>query len=255
MVKAGIDVSEHNGTIEWEKVKTHIDFAILRAGYGRKNVDKKFTENIADCEKRKIPVGIYWFSYATSVAGAKQEAEKCIATIAKYKITYPVYFDFEYDSINNFRKVNGRSPTKKNIEEITTTFLSAIEKAGYKGGLYVNPDLGNRYFSSLLKNYELWVAHWGVDKPGIPCKMWQDSNKARIEGISGPVDSDLCYKDYASSNDLLEKCFKTYNEIYLNLAHEIIGGKWGAGAERVRKLKANDYDPNLAQAIVNLLLM
>ena len=91
----GIDVSEHQGRINWEQVKGDIDFAILRAGYGRNNIDKQFIRNIEECNRLEIPVGIYWFSYAFSVEIARNEAKYVLEAIKPYKVDYPVSYDLE----------------------------------------------------------------------------------------------------------------------------------------------------------------
>ena len=94
----GIDVSYANGTIDWSKVKAAgISFAIIRGGYGRYQVDSQFENNITGALAQGIPVGIYWFSYALDVAGAKAEAQKCLETIRGYDVKLPIFFDFEYD--------------------------------------------------------------------------------------------------------------------------------------------------------------
>lgn len=93
----GIDVSAYQSDIDYDKLK--VDFVIIRAGYGQKTIDKKFKRNIEECNKRGIPCGVYWFSYALNANMARNEAKACLAAIAPYKIEYPVCFDFEYDSV------------------------------------------------------------------------------------------------------------------------------------------------------------
>ena len=122
--KKCIDVSEHNGIINWEEVKPHIDYVIIRAGYGKNTEDKKFKYNIEQCEKLKIPVGVYWFSYSCSVYDAQKEAAKCISLIEKYNISLPVFFDFEYDSVR-YAKEHGVPMTKKLVLAIAKEFLYA----------------------------------------------------------------------------------------------------------------------------------
>ena len=77
----GIDVSEHNGVIDWEKVKaSNVEFAMIRAGYGR-TVDLRFKRNAEECNRLGIPFGVYWFSYALNAIGAALEADVCLETI------------------------------------------------------------------------------------------------------------------------------------------------------------------------------
>ena len=92
VVAKGIDVSHHQKTVDWEKVKAAgIQFAIIRAGFGRNNIDPYFKRNITECARLGIPVGIFWFSYALNEAEAKKEAEYCLAAIEPYEIERPVY--------------------------------------------------------------------------------------------------------------------------------------------------------------------
>ena len=94
----GIDVSVHNGTIDWQKVKdTGIDFAILRAGYGRfeSQKDTKFEDNYAGAKAVGLSIGAYWYSYATTPDEAKQEAEVCISILNGKQFEYPIFFDLE----------------------------------------------------------------------------------------------------------------------------------------------------------------
>ena len=81
----GIDVSQHQGSIDWRKVKASgIQFAMLRAGYGANTVDGEFERNARGCMEAGIPFGVYWFSYAYTPEMARREAEKCISVIREY---------------------------------------------------------------------------------------------------------------------------------------------------------------------------
>jgi GH25 family lysozyme M1 (1,4-beta-N-acetylmuramidase) len=100
----GIDVSHHQGVIDWKKVAASgINFVMIRAGYGKSasQIDKKFKTNIDGAYAAGIKnIGIYWYSYAGTVADVKLEAQACISVIKQYKdkITLPVFFDQEYES-------------------------------------------------------------------------------------------------------------------------------------------------------------
>ena len=98
----GIDVSKHNGTIDWQKVKnsSSVDFAVLRAGYGKllSQKDQQFERNYAECRKYGIPCGTYWYSYAQSVSEIQTEAGVFLEAIKGKQFEYPVYLDFEEES-------------------------------------------------------------------------------------------------------------------------------------------------------------
>lgn len=202
----GIDVSKHNGKIDWTKVnKNDVQFVMIRAGYGFSTVDPQFKSNIEGAIKAGLHIGVYWFSYAGSVNQVKIEAEFCLKTIEPYRkyIDFPVCFDWEYDSHNYVVKQYGIKPTKPLVSDMAITFLNAVKAAGYKVGNYSNPDYLGQFFDDRVKNYDTWLAHTGVkgatrkstNYPGS-YTMWQYSWVGRISGVSGKVDMDYCYKDY-----------------------------------------------------------
>lgn len=192
-----IDVSEHQGVIDWEKAKGNVDGVIIRAGYGRGNADKQFHRNISECNRLNIPAGIYWFSYAYTPDMAEKEAEYCLAAIKPYRVELPVCFDWEYDSAS-YAKSHGMTPTATLANSLVKAFCSTVENAGYYCMNYANPDFLNRYFTDVAQ-YDLWLASWpkvvDVSKPPRKCGIWQWGGSA-VPGISGNVDSNEAYKDY-----------------------------------------------------------
>lgn len=200
--KRGIDVSEWQKTIDWEKVKAAgIDFAMIKAGSGRNRIDPQFKYNISECNRLGIPCGVYWFSYAYTEELARNEAKYCLAAIAPYKLDYPVAYDFEYDSVDNAEKL-GIEITKEMASSFARAFLGEIEAARYYAQLYTNADYLTRYFDSeLAKRYDVWLAQW-PSKPNLDTKpsqaggIWQYSNTGSVDGISVRVDLDAAYYDY-----------------------------------------------------------
>lgn len=198
----GIDVSEHQGAIDWDKVKGNIDFAMLRSGYGKGHVDKQFIRNATECNRLGIPIGIYWFSYAKTQAEAKAEAAFCVDTIKAFKVDWPVCYDFEYDSVNNAKLV-GVTITKALATQMANAFLYDIEAAGYFAMNYSNVDYLSRYFDPALRSrFALWLACWpkAVRDPNTPpmtCGIWQWGGST-VPGISGNVDSNFAYVDYGA---------------------------------------------------------
>lgn len=256
---SGIDVSEHNGTIDWKKVKPHISFAMIRAGYGSKTLDTKFKENATNCTINRIPFGVYWFSYAYNASMAKKEAKACINAVKPYVLSCPIAFDFEYDSVS-YAKRNGVVITPALMREIADAFLGEIINAGYECLLYTNVDFWNRGFKEFGNKYPIWCANWGTEKPALYCKIWQDSATGKIEGIPGQVDTDISYQEWkipTTDAERLEKISEVINKYaqkYRGIAEDIINGKYGNGNERKAKLIANQLDPNYAQDMVNALI-
>ena len=199
-LEKGIDVSKWNGNVDWDKVKADgIDYVIIRAGYGNSNVDPYFKSHIEGASKAGLKIGIYWFSYATSVEKAKEEAAKCLETIAPYKnkISYPVFYDFEYASVDYATKM-GVKITKDLSSKMANVFLNEIKNAGYINGIYTNKDFGDRYFDEdILYNNYLWVAQYASTCTyPRPYMMWQFTEKGTINGIgtpSNPVYFDVNY--------------------------------------------------------------
>lgn len=215
VLSKGIDISKHNGKIDWMKVnKNEVQFVIIRVGFGTSAVDTQFKVNMEGAIKAGIPIGLYYFSYAGTIAQAEKEAEFCLKTIASYKknITYPVFFDWEYDSYDYCIK-QGITPTKTLVSNMAIAFMNKIKSAGYNTGNYSNPDYLNRFFNDEVKNkWDTWLAHVGVNGTtrmstnysGKYC-MWQYSWKGKFAGISGDVDMDYCYVEYVNKTSTIEQ--------------------------------------------------
>ena len=127
----GLDVSEFQGEVDWERVKAAgFRFAMLRAGYGSNTIDKQFRRNAAECNRIGLPIGAYWFCYAFSVEKARKEADGCINTISEYRLDYPVCYDIEQASADYIEK-QGVSFTPALARNVVTSFCSHVEKKGY----------------------------------------------------------------------------------------------------------------------------
>lgn len=196
-----IDVSEHNGSIDFQKVKASgVNAVMIRAGYGKSTTDKYFYQNIKNAKAAGLAVGIYWFSYAANTKQAINEAKRCMAVIKPYKINLPVFFDWEYDSMR-YTKVKSRDK----ITDMTAAFCSTITNGGYRAGYYFNLTYYNKYYNpSRLTKYATWYAYWGSNKPGssvwahadtmtTPTQydMWQFTSHGKINGIKDYVDCNL----------------------------------------------------------------
>ena len=187
----GIDVSYAQGVIDWEKVKAsgQVDFAILRAGYGRETtqVDTQFERNYAACKRLGIPIGVYWYSYATTATEAEQEAKVCLQTIQGKQFEYPVAFDIE------------EARCLPQADALSTAFCTVLENAGYYTAIYTFKSALESNFSAAVKNrYDIFLSHIGVQQTDYTGDygLWQYSWTGCIPGISGDVDLDYAYKDY-----------------------------------------------------------
>ena len=187
----GIDVSYSQGKIDWDKVKSSgkIEFAIIRAGYGKElnQIDNQFERNYSECKRLGIPIGVYWYSYATTVAEAEQEAKVCLQIIKGKQFEFPVAFDIEESRC--FPKAN----------DLCDAFCSVLEKAGYYTAIYTFKSALQQYFSDYIKSrYDIFLSHVDVQKSDYSGDygLWQYSWKGNINGISGDVDLDYAYKNY-----------------------------------------------------------
>lgn len=194
----GVDISEHNGDINWPVAKDHVEFVIIRSGYGANHVDAKFQRNIDACVQYSIPFGIYWFSYATSVQDAVDEANYCCNLLTNYSLSYPVFYDWEYDSDDYYTQHVGQPATNNIRESFARAFMNTVLGNGYRAGLYSNKDYigddaigyGGKGFHFILteSQYELWYAEWQVSQPYYTCQIWQ-YGQGQIPGF--PTDVDL----------------------------------------------------------------
>ena len=195
-----IDVSEHQGLIDFTKVKGNVEGVIIRAGYGTNNIDKQWTRNITECNRLGIPAGAYWFSYAYNVTTAYNEAKYLLEAVSPYKLELPLAFDYEYDSVT-YGQNKGVSVTSALVKSMANAFCQKIKQEKYYCLLYANPDFINRYFGDLYELYDLWLAQWpntvDVTKPPRACGIWQ-WGVSKVPGISSNVDSNESYKDYVS---------------------------------------------------------
>lgn len=200
----GIDVSRWNGKIDWKTVANYgMGFAILRITEKGNIVDSTFEPNYKGCIENKIPVGVYKYSYATTIAQIEDEANVVIKTLNKRKLDYPVFLDIEDKCQENLSD----SLMMKMIE----TFRAIIVKAGYKFGIYCGYSWYQNQLPEGAKKYDVWTARYPSNDTGelqerlrVPASNgvigWQYSSKATINGIPTKVDRNVFYKDYSKSS-------------------------------------------------------
>lgn len=206
-IAKGIDVSKHNGTIDWKMVKAsgQVDFAILRAGFGKlaSQKDERFEEYYEKARAAGVPIGAYWYSYVATkkekahynindaIAEAEQEADACIAALKGKKFEYPIWYDIE-EMETLALGING-------LPKVIEAFCNKLEAAGYWVGVYMSAAPMSSVISDAIRNrFSCWVAHVNVTAPKYAYRydMWQYSWKGKISGINGDVDMDYCYVDY-----------------------------------------------------------
>lgn len=203
-IKRGIDVSNHQGDINWAAVKASglVDFAIIRDGYGRENAavqtDLRFAQNVAGAKSAGIPFGAYHFSYASSVAEAEQEANFCIQILRSAGLNsdadmdLPVVYDVEDAA------TTGRLSAAE-ITNIVNTFCDILEANGYRTMVYANKTwfTSKMDFASVAANTNgIWLAQYNNDitfANEAQVDMWQYTSGGSVPGITGRVDMNVLF--------------------------------------------------------------
>lgn len=261
----GIDVSRHQGNINWNLVKdSGLKYAIIKAGGADEGYykDSMFEANYTRAKALGLGVGTYYYTSSKFVTASQGvlEAQKFYDIIKGKTFDYPVYVDVEI------------TPPSQRVgaTDATIAFCEFMESKGYYVGIYASDISGfkDRLDLSRLTAYSKWVAIYGC-KPGYvkDYDVWQYSSTGRVSGIIGDVDMDYCYKDFpsiikaAGLNGFSKQsqpepkpepdpAKKTIDE----LAQEVLDGKWGNDPERTKRLTAAGYNAAAVQQRVNQIL-
>lgn len=199
----GIDVSAHQGKINWSQVKqSGVEFAMIRVGFrgqteGKIYEDTYFKANVSGAIANGIKVGIYFYSTAINDTEALEEAAWVVNKIAPYSITYPVVYDFEDFGRYRCTGVDGNVATKNAL-----TFLNYVKSQGYEPMMYANKNDITRKMSRSSFSCKFWLAHYTeeTDYKGS-FNMWQYTSKGSVPGISGRVDMNIAYFTYGTVAD------------------------------------------------------
>lgn len=236
MSKFGIDVSQHQGKINWDEIKTQIDFAILRLGWiGNKEnhtTDVQFERNYAECKRLGIPVGVYVYCYANNDNAAKSGANWTVKSLSGKSLELPVYIDMEDDSISNL--------PKDLLTNICISFNSIIETNNMWAGVYANLDwFENHLNKDIIKaKYTTWIAHYvsGDNKHNGEYDLWQNSSNGILNGINDKVDTNYMYRDLISEIGNIKSSEPQTTKSIVDLAYEVLNGKYGDGEARKKAL-------------------
>lgn len=194
----GIDVSEHQGEIDWSRVAADgVDFAIIRVGRrgstaGGIYEDEYFRRNIAGATAAGLRVGVYFYSQAIDEREAAEEAAWVLEMIAPYEITFPVVFDWE---IVGGAEARTYTVSRQTLCAATRAFCGAVAEAGYEPMIYFTRYLGYRkYILRNLTDYGFWYAEY-EDRPrtAFDFDIWQYSDTGRVDGIDGDVDLNIYF--------------------------------------------------------------
>lgn len=251
MAIKGIDVSEFQGNINWNKVKADgIEFAILKLGniydYDANYKDSKFDTNYKNARANGIKIGAYIYNYCNTIDTLKKGLEWAIKKLEGKELDLPFYLDMEDKDI--------QGETKETLTNQCNEFAKYVESKGYQAGVYANVNwLKNELNpNDFDKKISVWVAQYYKE-----CQytgkydIWQYASDGSVSGISGNCDMNYLYNEdiiKESETDTSDK--KTIDE----LAEEVIDGKWGDGEDRKTKLEKAGYDYDAVQDRVNEIL-
>lgn len=209
----GIDVSHHNGKIDWAAVRAAgVDFAIIRVGFrgygdkGTLKLDSRFNENVEGALNNGIQVGVYFYSQAVTVYEAVEEASVAVNYSRKYNITLPIYFDTEFSNSEHSGRADRLTASQRT--NIAVAFCEAVKNAGYKPGIYASKTFYTDELNfSRLSNYEIWVAHYTSETTDFKYdyKVWQYTPKGRVNGIPNDTDINIALFDYGNNDDMSDR--------------------------------------------------
>ena len=186
----GIDVSKWNGDVNWKQVRDQgVQFAMIRCSSDQGNKDSKFEQNYAGAKAQGLRVGVYHYSYATTVEEARKEAQFVIKTLNDRNLDLPVAFDIEDPGAHY-------PLTKSQATAVTKAFCEEIKKAGYVPMIYSMQSFFTTHLDySQLSSYKMWVARWKADSPGVsfPVDMWQFSSQGNVPGANTSTGCDVNY--------------------------------------------------------------
>lgn len=187
----GVDVSQHNGIVDWKSVKyAGFTFAMVRIGYGKGHLDNNFYRNINGALDAGLKIGVYHYSYALTVADAKKEADFIVSTLKQCGLTpeklIGVYYDME--DADGYKSRYGM-PSRQAITNFCSIAVNKFWKHGYVAGVYCNKDwYKNKLYFDQLGGCALWLAEPGKAKPSIKCNLWQYTFTAKIAGKTFDAD-------------------------------------------------------------------
>ena len=196
-MKKIIDVSQHNGTINFNKVKeSGIEGVIIRIGWiGNKEnhtLDTKFVENVRKCQNVGLPIGIYVYNYCVRKDTVESGTRWVIKKIREYNfqniISYPIFIDMEDSTISGL--------SKNLLTDQCLTFCNIVKNYGFKAGIYANKNwFLNKLEINKLLDYKIWLAEWNGRNNhtlGYKVDLCQYSSNGQVPGISGRVDMNYC---------------------------------------------------------------
>ena len=196
----GIDVSSHQGDIDWASVSADgVEFAMVRTFYrgygtGRLVEDDYWQANIIGAAEAGIHVGAYVFSQAITPEEAEEEALATINNLSPYVTGVPIVIDVEFTGDGG--RMDKLTPAERT--DIILKFCETVANAGYKPYVYYNTEMSILYVDlARLEDIPKWYASYSSDffYP-YDIDILQYSASGRVNGIRGDVDLDICFRPF-----------------------------------------------------------
>lgn len=239
--RTGIDVSHHNGNIDWNRVKASgVEFAFIRVGYrahesGSLGMDRKVYDNLKGAKNAGIKVGVYFFSQAINVNEAYEEADFITSKISGYSMDLPVVIDYEYAAEHSGRLYNAHL-SQAAATDVVNAFCSRVQQNGYMGMVYANKSMLNDslYKDSISQRELVWLANYTSEtKYSGDYSFWQYTENGYVDGIDGDVDIDVWYDDGSLFTGAYSVCNGVYtisSKLNENMVLDVANASWGNGA-------------------------
>lgn len=197
----GIDVSSHQGEIDWTAVRNAgVEFVFVRAGFrgyesGKLVQDETFDRNMQGALDAGLPVGVYFYSQAITAKEAREEAELTLSMLEGYDVTLPVVFDWEVITNGDYARTANITPL--GLTDCVIAFCETVRAAGYQPMFYQNKETAlSKMDLELVTDYGFWLAEYD-DLPTYPhhFDIWQYTDRGYVDGIEGRVDLNICFTD------------------------------------------------------------
>lgn len=229
-----IDVSGHDGLIDWDSAKEHIEGVIIRIGYGNDYAyqdDKKAVQNMDECERLGIPYGVYIYSYAMTMQETESEISHTLRMLKGRNPVRGVWFDME--DADEYKKNHGMDVYSEEdrtlLTDICIRFIDEMHSRGYITGVYANYDYYKNVLDtnrlSMTEGFNMWLAHWDVEEPDMDCMMWQ-FGAYRIGDHE--FDGNIYYADYSSpyKDAYIETSARAGRKVNVIYQAQIDGNYW-----------------------------
>lgn len=229
-----IDVSGHDGLIDWDSAKEHIEGVIIRIGYGNDYAyqdDKQAVQNMDECERLGIPYGVYIYSYAMTMQETESEISHTLRMLKGRNPVRGVWFDME--DADEYKKNHGMDVYSEEdrtlLTDICIRFIDEMHSRGYITGVYANYDYYKNVLDtnrlSMTEGFNMWLAHWDVEEPDMDCMMWQ-FGAYRIGDHE--FDGNIYYADYSSpyKDAYIETSARAGRKVNVIYQAQIDGNYW-----------------------------